>query len=81
MLNERAATRHLLSNDFVRPLRQRDKDFWIAEFRAILGQVCFGYSSGTRARSTGVDWYLLRDDLGKNLGQGWPADRNNCIGH
>src|SRR5947207_14523927 len=70
MLNERATTRHLLSNDFVRPLHQRDKDFRIAEFRAILGQVCFGYSSGTRARSTGVDWYLLRDDLGKNLGQG-----------
>src|SRR5437773_6417336 len=57
------------------------KIFGLPNFAPILGQVCFGYSSGTRARSTGVDWYLLRDDLGKNLGQGWPAERNNCIGN
>jgi len=71
MLNERARRQGTYSVMILSAHSTSEtKIFGLPNFAPILGQVCFGYSSGTRARSTGVDWYLLRDDLGKNLGQG-----------
>src|ERR1700719_1425737 len=67
-------------DDAVRPFYERDKDRWIAEFCAPLGEIGVSHSTGAGARATRKNLNLLRRNFLQRCLQRGPADRDHGLG-
>jgi hypothetical protein len=67
-------------DDAVRPFHERDKDRWIAEFCAPLGEIGVSHSTGAGARTTRKYLNLLRHNFLQRFLERGPADRDHGLG-
>jgi tetratricopeptide (TPR) repeat protein len=67
-------------DDAVRPLHERDKDRWIAEFCAPLGEIGISHSAGAGARATSKNLNLTGHNFLHGFLERGPADRNHSLG-
>src|ERR1700678_3369393 len=66
-------------DDAVRPFHERDKDRWIAEFCAPLGEIGVSHSAGSGARATSKNLNLTGHNFLHCFLERGPANRNHSL--
>src|SRR5271166_134461 len=69
----------LFGDDSIGPLHQRNKDSWVTELRAPIGEIIFRNPTGSRASSSRKHGNVFGDDFLSQFTEWWPTNRNHGI--